>query len=105
MSPSNLTFITVIGVYMPSSDQSLETCTECLDTVEAFISEVNPNDPLIVVGDLNCHLGCLGGIRSDDEPNDRGVLWKSTIDCHTDTSTLAVKENPQPCTHSTSQAT
>lgn len=31
------------------------------------------------MGDLNCHLGCLQGVISDDEPNDCG---KSMIDCH-----------------------
>ena len=69
---------------MPSSDQSLEAYTECLDTVKAFVSEVTPKTPSLctVVGELNCHLGCLGGVRSDDEPNDRCVLWKSMIDCH-----------------------
>ena len=34
------------------------------------------------MGDLNCHLGHLGGSRSTEEPNHRGVLWKELLDRH-----------------------
>ena len=67
---------------MPSSDQSIAMYTECLDTVDAIISRITPKVPIIVLGDLNCHLGCLGGVRSNNEPNDRRVLWKNIIDRH-----------------------
>ena len=37
---------------------------------------------MVVMGDLNCHLGHLGGSRSTEEPNHRGILWKELLDRH-----------------------
>ena len=77
---SNL--LTLIGVYMPSSDHSQDEYTSCLDAVDSIISHLSPQDPLLVVGDLNCHLGPLGGPITSDCPNARGLLWKVLIDRH-----------------------
>ena len=67
LSVSSSSMLTIIGIYMPSSDQSIAMYTECLDTVDAIISRLL----LFWAIYLNCHLGCLGGVRSNDEPNDR----------------------------------
>ena len=43
---------------------------------------VDSNSSLLVVDDLNCHLGQAGGPRSLAEPNHRGMQWKDLIDSH-----------------------
>ena len=49
--------LTVLGVYMPSSEHSQETYSSYLDTVEYAISQFTADGPLLLMGDLNAHLG------------------------------------------------
>ena len=65
---------------MPSADQSQEIYSSYLDVLSSAISELPPDSPLLIVGDLNCHLGHLGGPRSTDLPNAWGHLWKELVD-------------------------
>ena len=65
---------------MPSSDQSREAYVDCLNEVDSLLSRLPSNDPIVVMGDLNCHLDHLGGSRCTEEPNHRGVLWKELLD-------------------------
>ena len=74
--------ISVIGVYMPSSDVSHEVYVSYLNDIDSLLSSLPTDNPVLVIGDLNCHLGHLGGNRSRDEPNSRGVLWKELLDKH-----------------------
>ena len=75
--------LTIHGVYMPSADQPQETYTSYLDTVSQIVSQSDSDAPMIIAGDLNCHLGSLGCPRSNDTPNSRGHKWKDVIDHHT----------------------
>ena len=45
-------------VYMPSSDQSKEAYVDYLNEVDSLLSRLPSNDPIVVMGDLNCHLDC-----------------------------------------------
>ena len=74
--------LTVIGIYMPSADQPQEAYSSYLDEVNDTVAKLSPNSPAIIVGDFNCHLGHLGGPRSSDTPNSRGLQWKELIDHH-----------------------
>ena len=76
----NSNFLTTLGFYMPSADQSQEIYSSYLDVLSSAISELPPDSPLLIVGDLNCHLGHLGGHRSTDLPNAWGHLWKELVD-------------------------
>ena len=67
---------------MPSSDQPQEFYNKHLATINQAISSTPCSSPLLAVGDLNCHLGHLGGPRSSDEPNHRGMQWKNLLDNH-----------------------
>lgn len=78
----NSTILSIFGVYMPSADQTQETYRSYLDVLSSSLSELPPDSPLLIAGDLNCHLGHLGGPRSTDTPNSRGHLWKELIDRH-----------------------
>ena len=82
LSLSNNLALHVIGTYMPSSDQSREAYVDCLNEVDSLLSRLPSNNPVVVMGDLNCHLGHLGDSRSTEEPNHRGVLWKELLDRH-----------------------
>ena len=82
LSLDNNIVLSILGIYMPSSDQSIENYTEYLNDVDLFFSSLTSNDPVILVGDLNCHLGHLGGSRCIDVPNRRGILWKYLLDKH-----------------------
>ena len=74
--------LTVIGIYMPSAEQPQEVYSSYLDEVNDTVAKLSPDSPAIIVGDLNCHLGHLGGSRSSDSPNSRGLQWKELIDHH-----------------------
>ena len=74
--------LTILGVYMPSSDQPQEVYNDYMATINQTISNTFCSSPLLVVGDLNCHLGQAGGPRSSAEPNHRGMQWKDLIDSH-----------------------
>ena len=65
---------------MPSSDQSQELYNEHIATINQAISNASFSSPLLVVGDLNCHLGHVGGPRSSADPNYRGMQWKDLLD-------------------------
>ena len=65
--------LTILGAYMPCSDQSQDIYNEHIATINQAISNTTCSSPLLVVGDLNCHLGHIGGPRSSDEPNHRGM--------------------------------
>ena len=77
LSLSNNLALHVIGTYMPSSDQSREAYVNCLNEVDLLLSQLPSNDPIVVMGDLNCHLG-----HFLVAPIHRGVLWKELLDRH-----------------------
>ena len=72
----------VIGIYMPSADQPQEVYSLHLNEVNDTFAKLSPDSPAIIVGDLNRHLGHLGGSRGSDTPNSRGLQWKELIDHH-----------------------
>ena len=74
--------LTILGVYMPSSYQPQVVYSSYVDIMDQTISQISPTSPLVVVGDLNCHMGYLGSPRSPDCPNARGSQWAELIDHH-----------------------
>ena len=64
---------------MPNADHSQEIYSSYLDGLSSAILELPPDSPLLIVGEVNCHLGHLGGPRSTDLPSARGHLWKELI--------------------------
>ena len=99
--------VTIIGAYMPSSECPQETYNNYITAVNQVISTVPPLSPLLLAGDLNCHIGKLGGPRSLADPNHRGVQWMELIDNHSlyipSLSTLAT--GPVHTFHSNRSAT
>ena len=67
---------------MLSSDQPQEVYDAHLATINQAITQITPSSPLLIVGDVNCHLGSLGGHRSSADPNQRGLQWKELINSH-----------------------
>ena len=65
--------LTIVGVYMPSSEYPQETYNEYFNGINQALSALPLSSPLLLVGDLNCHIGKLGGPRSSSDPNQRGV--------------------------------
>ena len=80
--------LTVLGVYMPSSEQSQETYSSYLDTVEHAISQFTADGPLLLVGDLNAHFGSRDLDTQQlcnpaTQPcNSRGRQWHSLTETH-----------------------
>ena len=74
--------LTILGAYMPSSDQPQEVYNAHLATINQAITQIPPSSPLLIVGVLNCHLGSRGGPRSSADPNQRGLQWKDLINSH-----------------------
>ena len=63
--------ITVLCVYLPCSDMGMECYSEHL---ENLISESERLGPIVIIGDFNAHLGKLGGVRGQGNPNQQGTL-------------------------------
>ena len=66
--------ISVIGVYLPCSDQGSECYRQHLVELERIVSESALLGPVIILGDFNAHLGSLGGLRGRGPANAHGVL-------------------------------
>lgn len=65
----------IISVYLPSSNSSVNTYKMCLEELEDVINQLYNRGKIIVLGDLNCHIGMHGGSRSFSELNERGKLF------------------------------
>ena len=74
--------LTIVGVYMPSSEYPQETYNEYFNGINQALSALPLSSPLLLVGDLNCHIGKLGGPRSSSDPNQRGVQWMDLVHKH-----------------------
>ena len=66
--------ITVLGVYLPCSDMGMECYSEHLVELENLISESERLGPIVIIGDFNAHLGKLGDVRGQGNPNQQGTL-------------------------------
>ena len=80
MDDGDSSLVSVIGVYMPCSDQGLECYRDHLIELERVISESSLLGPVIILGDFNAHLGSLGGKKGQDDPNVQGVLVSEVME-------------------------
>ena len=76
--------LSIIGVYLPSTDHSITEYTEYLTELESIVSALQSEGPIVIVGDFNAHIGALGGVRSQDSPNQAGklVLFDTISTCN-----------------------
>ena len=72
---TNASNLFIIGVYLPSSNSPLNVYKTCLEELEDVIKQLYNRGTIIVLGDLNCHIGIYGGSRSFPELNERGKLF------------------------------
>ena len=77
LSKSRTSQFTWYGVHMPSADQSQEVYSSYLDMLSSALSKLPPDSPLLIIGDLNCHLGHLGCPRNMDSPTLAAFCWRS----------------------------
>ena len=68
-------YLTILGVYMPSADQPQEVYTSYLETVEHAVSQFSNDGPLVLMGDLNAHLGSREHDSLQQTCNSRGQQW------------------------------
>ena len=80
MDDGDRSLVSVIGVYMPCSDQGLECYRDHLIQLERVISESSLLSPVVVLGDFNAHLGSLGGKKGQGDPNVQGVLVSEVME-------------------------
>ena len=71
--------LTIIGVYLPSSDHPLELFREYLSDLEGMISSFQRNGPVVITGDFNAHLGKDSGPRVCGDKNAQGILLQELI--------------------------
>lgn len=89
--------LSVIGVYLPTTDCLLDVYREYLIELESSISTLQSDGPVLVVGDFNAHLGTLGGTRGTGPSNAQGQLLMDLM-CRTNlyaTSLSDVATGPQ----------
>ena len=68
MDDGDSSLVSVIGVYMPCSDQGLECCRDRFIELERDISESSLLGPVVILGDFNAHLGSLGRVKGLGDP-------------------------------------
>ena len=77
-------FISILGIYMPCSEQCQDVYRNYFESVEYQLS----HNPLLIMGDLNAHLNV-----SSSDHNRRGAVWNNLIEtyqlCDLSTSQLA----------------
>ena len=94
----------ILGVYMPSADQPQDVYSTYLDSTEHVISQLSSKGPLIILSDLNAHLGS----RDSEAINHRGHLWNKVIEddshqclsditCHRSLSHLQLRQELRDC--------
>ena len=59
MDDGDHSLVSVIGVYMPCSDQGLECYRDHLIQRERVISESSLLSPVVVLGDFNAHIASI----------------------------------------------
>ena len=64
----------ILGVYLPSSNHTLDEFQECLDLLWAFYESLSAGGFVIVLGDVNGDFGNCLGVRGKKEPKVRGKL-------------------------------
>ena len=64
----------ILGVYLPSSNHTLDEFQECLDLRWALYESLSADGFVIVLGDINGDFGNCPGVRGKKEPNVRGKL-------------------------------
>ena len=74
--------LSIINVYLPTSDYPLDIFKEYLHELENTISALQSDGPVMVLEDFNAHLGSLGGQRGIGEANPQGKLLLDLI-CRT----------------------
>ena len=68
--------ITILELYMPSSEHPQESYLCYLQSVEHIITQLDADGPLLLLGDLNAHLGR----RSDvNQTNHKEEHWNNLI--------------------------
>ena len=70
--------LSILGVYMPGGEQPQDCYDTYFDSVEHCVSQLSNGGPLLVLGDLNAHLGC----RDTSVTNSRGNKWIKMMDEH-----------------------
>lgn len=80
---NNVSTVSVIGVYLPCSDQGMDCYRDHLLELERIISDSILIGPVIILGNFNAHLGPLGGVRGSGNPNIQGILLADIMDRHT----------------------
>ncbi len=97
---SDSSVYTILGVYMPCMDQGLDCYREHLVELERCISEGQQLGAVIIAGDLNAHIGTLGGPRGSGQPNRQGILLKDLIDrCSLHVLSLSSRSQGQTYTY------
>ena len=78
----NKSTFSVIGVYLPCSDQGMDCYRDHLQELECVISDSILLGPVIILGDFNAHRGSLGGVRGTGDSNLQGILLSDVMNRH-----------------------
>ena len=72
--------LTIIGAYMPDTGHPIAEYRPCLEDLEHLLMSSLTLSPCIIGGDLNAHIGSLGGPRSIASPDIKSILWNDLLD-------------------------
>ena len=80
LTVSNSAKISIIGVYFPNTDNSLNVYKEYLCELENVVYALQRSGPVVIIGDFNVHIGKGYSICANCQTNPQGHLLLDMID-------------------------
>ena len=74
LSVSSFVSLSIVGVYLPTTDSPLTLCKECLQELENVIFSLQTDGPVLEMGDFNVHIGQSYSDRVSGQTNTQGHL-------------------------------
>ncbi len=71
--------LSVIAVYLPTSDTPLETHSEYLFELENAVAALQSQGPVLILGDFNAHLGSCNSDGGSEDMNPQGQLLREMM--------------------------
>ena len=81
----------LVGTYLPCATESMEVYNSYVEQLENVLYQLQQRGTIIIMGDINAHIGHLGGPRSFGKVNSRGCNFMKIIN---DFDLLSVNSQP-----------
>ena len=71
---SNFSTLSIVGVYLPTTDSPIEVFKEYLQDLENVVNSLQADGPVLIMGDFNAHISSTMYSRGNKNSNTQGDL-------------------------------